>query len=485
MDRASVKRFLETTNKPRILVVGDIILDEYWWGNINRISPEAPVSVVDLATETFTLGGAGNVAKNLSALGSQVALVGVIGADEKGDKIKKSLADLNIDSQGVIVDPGRPTISKIRIMAQNQQVIRVDREERKDVSPEISMIIMNSIRESLSSVSGVIVSDYNKGLLNKEILRSIITECRLNNKKIFVDPKGRDFSKYCQANYLTPNKREAEIASGITIHTEEDLVQVAKTFINYLSLEGLLITRGREGMSLFAPGTEPIHIPAQIKEVYDVTGAGDTVISVFSYLILADADPLEAAKIANLAAGIVVGKLGAAVPQLAEILNFVDGERDKVILLEELLPLIARKRTEGRRIVFTNGCFDLLHVGHIKYLQKAKKMGDILIVGLNSDTSVKALKGINRPLISEKERAQLLAALDCIDHIVLFSELTPLNLISKIKPDILIKGGDYRPEEVVGKEIVDSYGGKVELVPYLEGFSTSQIISEILTRYRP
>ncbi|MBI1987651.1 MAG: D-glycero-beta-D-manno-heptose-7-phosphate kinase [Nitrospinae bacterium] len=467
----------------KVLVVGDLILDEYLWGNIDRISPEAPVPVLEWKEENLALGGAANVAHNLKHLGVQVFLAGVHGADEKGARLRALLQTAKIDVGGVIEDDSRHTTSKTRVLAHNQQILRIDREARHAIFPAMEGKLWGYIEQVLPQVAGVICSDYQKGVLSESLLSNLLRRAHALKIPVLIDPKGRDYGRYRGATVLTPNQKEAEAASGVEIHEEKDLETAGRSLLETVASDYLLITRGKDGMSLMSRGGPLQHIPTLAREVFDVTGAGDTVISVFGIGLFLGGDPLQAARLANLAAGLVVAKVGTApvcrqelIERVAEEIHF---RKKRVVTLGELRPLVNLAKSQGKRIVFTNGCFDLLHVGHIHYLQKARALGDLLIVGLNDDASVRQLKGLDRPLISQEDRASILAALGCIDHVVIFSELTPENLIREIRPHVLVKGGDYSLETVVGREMVESYGGRVELIPYIEGRSTSDLVQQI------
>lgn len=483
-----LKSSLASLKSKRIMVIGDLILDEYIWGNIDRISPEAPVGILESRSENAALGGAANVANNLKALGCKVEILGVVGADEKGKKLKRILREKRIGYSGVIEDHDRPTTNKIRVIAHNQQILRVDRESRKEIRISIRKKLLNSILDLLINVDGIICSDYGKGIITANLIKELVSAASKLNKKIIADPKGLDYTKYRGISILTPNKKEASESAGIKIESESDLTKTADKLFDQFGGEGLLITRGDEGISLFRKDTPSIHVSTVAKEVYDVTGAGDTVISVFGMAYFNGVNIVDAVRLANIAAGIEVGKVGTSVVTRNEISNYIEnndtGERKKILDLAELAQVISRAKNKGEKIVFTNGCFDLLHIGHIKYLSRARSLGNILIIGLNRDKSIRELKGPKRPLIGEIERASLLAALDCVDYVVLFSEMTPEKLIKTLKPDVLVKGGDYSVDEVVGKSIVEGYGGRVELVPIVKGMSTSGIVKKIIEKYR-
>lgn len=487
MNRKTVESLFARASNLRCLVVGDLMLDEYLWGKTERISPEAPVQVVDVLREDLRLGGAGNVANNLLALGCRVSVASVVGEDENGWALLKAFNREGIVTDGILQEPGRRTGRKTRVVAANQQILRIDRESREPLSATIEGRLCEWLKAHLASFDVVLISDYLKGVLTPTVLDCIISSARQRSLPVLVDPKGSDYRKYRGATILTPNRKEAEAAAGMVIHDDASLQEAAQAIMTSLELDNLLITRSEEGMSLFSGNGETVHIPTVAREVFDVTGAGDTVLAVLACGVAGGTGLTEAAQLANIAAGIAVAKVGTSVVTPAEIIDAVAaGHRDsdsKIKNRDVLTGIIERERNKGRRVVFTNGCFDLLHAGHVKYLQAARRLGDLLILGLNSDVSVRRLKGAKRPLIGEEERAHILAALDCIDYVCLFDEDTPLELITALKPYILVKGGDYTPEGVVGKELVESYGGRVELIPFVDGKSTTNIIEKVLERY--
>lgn len=487
MDRRAVESFFSHTASIKALVIGDLMLDEYLWGKAERISPEAPVQVVDVQSEEIRLGGAGNVVNNLVALGCSVSVCSVIGDDASGGLLRTIFQDKGVDISALFSEPGRRTGKKSRVVASHQQIVRIDRETRAPISGDAEAAIINSINSRAADYNVLVVSDYLKGVLTNRVLAAIIAAGRAAGVPVVVDPKGADYGKYSGATIITPNRKEAEQASGVMITDETSLKAAADKLLEQLDLSALLITRSEAGMSLFRENGATLHIPTVAREVYDVSGAGDTVLALLSLGIAAGMSMDDAAALANTAAGIAVGKLGTSTVSPAEIMaEIARGHLDsdnKIKNLDTLVTIIAAERAKGRRIAFTNGCFDLLHVGHVKYLQKARSFGDLLIMGLNSDASIKRLKGEKRPLIGQDERAHILAALDCIDYVVIFDEDTPLELITALKPDILVKGGDYTLEGVVGREIVEAAGGRVELVQFVDGKSTTNIIDKILQSY--
>ncbi len=488
MDRKTIESLFNRIGQIRCLVIGDLMLDEYLWGKAERISPEAPVQVVDIVREELRLGGAGNVVNNLAALGAQVAVCSVVGEDENGWALLKTFSRQNVPVDAVFRDSARRTSRKTRVVAANQQIVRIDRESRDPLSPDLEEQLCGWITANAAHFNVILLSDYQKGVLTPRVIETAVTTARACAVPLVVDPKGTDYSRYRGATILTPNRKEAEAASRIAIRDIESLERAATAIMETAELEHLLITRSEEGMSLFSR-TKPasLHIPTVAREVFDVSGAGDTVLASLAVGLAAGLEMSEAARLANIAAGIAVAKLGTSTVSPAEIVDAValthSDSDSKIKNPDVLAAIIEAEKSRGKQVVFTNGCFDLLHAGHVKYLQRARRLGDLLVLGLNSDASVRRLKGKKRPLIGEAERAHILAALDCIDYVVLFDEDTPLELITALKPHILVKGGDYTPEGIVGREVVEAYGGRVELVPFVDGKSTTNIIERVLERY--
>ena len=463
---------------PNILVVGDLMLDHYLWGRSERISPEAPVPVVDIEDESEVLGGAGNVINNLKALGANVMVASAIGSDANGRRLMAMLKSLHINSDALITESSRKTTRKSRVIASHQQVLRFDSESRQDISKEIANKILSSIKRNIFMVDIILISDYGKGVLSEYLTQEIIKIAKESNKKILVDPKGKDYTKYRGATLVTPNKKEASEATGIDIVDDETLREAGFWLKNSLDLDMAMITLSEEGMAIFSDDIYKIDTVA--KEVYDVTGAGDTVLATLGFVLATGGDIKEAARVANAAAAVVVGKLGSATATWDEIIEYEDTLHESTTELrirkrDSLAQTIKRFKSEGKKIVFTNGCFDILHIGHVKYLQEAKSYGDILVVGLNSDSSVRRLKGSSRPINSEYDRAYILAALEAVDFVTIFDEDTPYELIKTLKPHILVKGGDYKGKEVVGSNLVD----EVRLVDFVDGKSTTKIIEKI------
>lgn len=449
---------------PKILVVGDLMIDNYVWGSVERISPEAPVQILKITKEENKLGGACNVALNLIALGAKAHICGIVGDDTDGNLLISMLDSANIKRELLCVKSDFLSIKKTRFIASHQQVLRVDRE-----SPNASLdfSVLEKIKNCIDEFDAIILSDYAKGALSVDFTKSIIVLANARKKPILCDPKGDDYSKYANATLLTPNKKEAQIATKIRINSQESLLESIQKLKNDYNLQYALITLSEDGIAIF--DTKLTQIPTLAKEVFDVTGAGDTVIAALAFGLCNDMDIYKSASFANAAAAVVVGKIGSAQATMSEIVNITHN------LEVDVFDLIADLKHNGKKIVFTNGCFDILHFGHISYLKKARSFGDVLIVGLNSNDSIKRLKGDTRPINDEVDRMQILQELECVDFVIIFDEDTPLDLIKKIKPDILVKGGDYKGKEVVGSEIVKD----VRLVEFIPNKSTSNIIKKI------
>lgn len=459
----------------RILVAGDVMLDQYWHGPTSRISPEAPVPVVRVDQAEERAGGAGNVALNIAALGAQVTVLSVTGADREADSLEQHLNAKGVACRFLRL-AGRATIRKLRILSRHQQLIRLDFEDGfPDFDPET---LLQPFRDCLADVDLVVLSDYGKGALRA--MPRLIAAAREAGKPVLVDPKGRDFGIYAGATIVTPNLPEFEAVVG-HCRNEEEIVAKGHALRRSLGLEALLITRGEHGMTLLQAGDTVLHLPARAREVYDVTGAGDTVISMLAAALAAGAELAEATNWANVAAGIVIGKLGTATITLPELRRALQREQENrgILTEEELLLAVEDARAEGETIVMTNGCFDILHAGHVAYLEQAKRLGDRLVVAVNDDASVQRLKGAGRPVNSLEQRMQVLAALGCVDWVVPFSEDTPERLICRVRPDFLVKGGDYRAEEVAGYGCVTANGGQVRILDYHAGHSTTGLINAI------
>ncbi len=460
----------------RVLVVGDVMLDRYWHGKATRISPEAPVPVVRVNNREDRPGGAGNVALNIAALGAAASLVGIVGADEAGEELRSRL-----QAAGVLCDfavsTEAPTITKLRVIAQHQQLIRLDFEQ--DFGAEAVASLEARTEALLGNAQVLVLSDYNKGALQNT--RELIAAARARGIPVVADPKGSDFSKYHGATVITPNLSEFETIVG-KCRTEEELSARGLKLMAELNLEALLITRGEHGMTLLRPGHPELHMPTRAQEVFDVTGAGDTVVAVLAASLAAGHSLDEGTALANLAAGLAVGKLGTAAisgPELRRAIQREEGSGRGVMTAEQLLLAVEDARAHGEKVVFTNGCFDIIHAGHVGYLAEARKLGQRLIVAINDDASVKRLKGPGRPINPVERRMAVLAGLEAVDWVVSFADDTPEALLHLLKPDILVKGGDYSIDQVVGGEYVLGYGGEVHVLAFLDNCSTSAIVEKL------
>ena len=462
----------------KIAVIGDLMIDHYIWGKCDRISPEAPVQVVETTKESSVLGGAGNVINNLKALDCEVSVYTVLGDDENADHTKKLLEEIGTDFHTIINQKDRTTTKKSRVIASNQQIIRFDDETKEDIALGSQYTLLTKLTENISNYDAILLSDYGKGVLTTTFTKDIIALAIAHNKPVLVDPKGLDYSKYKGATLLTPNKKEASLASRVEITDEQTLREAGFKLKNELALQYGIITLSEDGIAIFEE--EMKVIPTVAREVYDVTGAGDTVLASLGVALASGLNISEACEFSNKAAAVVVAKVGSATATMNEIeeyehsLNKGQAE-SKIKDFEQIARISKRLKTQGRKVIFTNGCFDILHRGHATYLQQAKELGDFLIVGLNSDESIRRLKGESRPVNDLEDRAFLLAALESVDYVIPFTEDTPYALIKHVIPDILVKGADYEGKEVVGSDIAL----EVKLIDFVDGKSTSAMIEKI------
>jgi D-beta-D-heptose 7-phosphate kinase / D-beta-D-heptose 1-phosphate adenosyltransferase len=464
-----------------VLVVGDVMLDKYIWGEVERISPEAPVPVVRAGFHEDKPGGAANVAMNLAGLGARVTLVGLGGGDSEQETLESLLRKAGVEF-ALRAAPAVPTTTKLRILSGGQQMMRLDREAAPNFSAADYQALLHSVLSALPHVAVIVLSDYAKGVLPEPVCRQIITAARERNVPVLVDPKSRSFSRYRGATAICPNLKELALAMGEAPTDLKALLAAAQAQLPSLEMQTMVVTLAEKGIAIVRRDSR-CHVPAVVRQVYDVSGAGDTVIAVLGLALACGIEMESAAWVANIAAGIVVSKVGTVPIQREELLGALSQEialqmEDKLLHLDGLLRRVATWRSAGQRIVFTNGCFDILHVGHIRLLEQARQRGDRLIVGLNSDSSVRALKGPLRPVVGEYERARILAALSAVDAVVLFEESTPLRLIEAVRPDVLVKGGDYTEDSVVGAREVRAWGGRIELIPIVDGVSTTRLIAK-------
>lgn len=457
---------------PKVLVIGDLMIDHYIWGSCERISPEAPVQVVLKQSETKRLGGCGNVVSNLIALGAEVGVISVLGDDSAGREIIAMLKERRAKAELVLQERGRKSSQKSRIMVSHQQVLRVDNESASEISLDDEIIAR--LEGILDCYDIVLLSDYGKGVLTPKLCKACIKATKAKNKAILVDPKGKDYSKYKSATLLTPNRKEAATALGCELKSDEQILAGLKELKDRFELDFGLVTLSEQGIALW-DGKNELKDPALAKEVYDVTGAGDSVLATLGYCLARGDDIASAIRYANLAAAVVVGKVGSADASWDEINALAGSHEGKIKSKEQLLEALKELRKKGKKIVFTNGCFDVLHSGHASYLKKARALGDALIVGLNSDESVRRLKGSSRPINDESERVAMLEALEAVDFVVIFGDDTPELLVKDIAPDILAKGADYAGKEVAGAK----YAKSLVLIEFKEGKSTTSLVEKI------
>ena len=466
--------------QPHIVVIGDLMLDHYLWGECKRISPEAPVQVVNVTRESRSLGGAGNVINNLVSLGCLASVIGVTGDDPTAESLKQLMHDQHIDTSGIITDESRRTAIKSRVIASHQQIVRYDQESSDPVNAATEELMLAALQMHLEACDIVLISDYAKGVLTPSFTQQAIELCRSHGVRVLVDPKGSDYAKYAGAWLVKPNRVETLEATGIDPDDEQTTSKAGQLLRSQHRISNVLITLSNKGMSLVSD-EEFAQFPAHAIEVFDVTGAGDTVLATLGYSLASGSSLKQSVKLANAAAAVVVGKLGSATVTIDEIQRYQSREQltinsqQSIVSLNSLQPILETEKRRGRKIVFTNGCFDIIHAGHIHYLCKARELGDILVIGLNSDASVRKLKGDDRPINSEQDRAFVLSGLKAVDYVVIFEEETPYNLIRTISPHLLVKGGDYSIDEIVGREFAD----ETIVVPFIDGKSTSSTIETI------
>jgi len=481
---SSLADLIERLNGARVLCVGDVMLDRYVMGEVERISPEAPIPVLRTQRETSMLGGAGNVASNIAALGGGGRFVGVVGEDAAGDEIARLLSNLQAIHADLVRDSERHTTLKTRFVGSNQQLMRADVESTEALSAQCQAQVLEHITHSGDTIGAVVLSDYGKGVLSDTIIQGVIAKAHAAKIPVVIDPKGSDYSRYRGADIITPNKKELMDATAMPARTDDDVVAACMNLIESCGVGSVLATRSADGMTLVTKDRDPLHLKAEAREVFDVSGAGDTVVATLALALAGGADLNDAASLANTAAGIVVGKAGTATvsgAELARALHHQDlGQAEaKLNDLDRAIAKVALWRDQGLKVGFTNGCFDLLHPGHISLLSQARAACDRLVVGLNSDSSVRGLKGETRPVQSEAARAAVLGALVAVDLIVLFSDETPIQLIEVLRPNVLVKGADYTIDTVVGADIVHGYGGRVVLADLVDGHSTTNTIERM------
>lgn len=463
-----------------ILVIGDLMLDHYITGRTDRTSPEAPVPVVLMEEETFFAGGAANVARNLAAAGANVQCIGATGDDESGRRLKDLLNQSQVDTTAIQQTPHYRTTRKTRIVSQGQQIVRLDSEQPWPGRSEEIAALVTRAEHLMASTSAIVISDYGKGLLTPELLHQIIAKAREKNIPVIVDPKGRDYTRYRGATAITPNNREAREASAVPDSDPSHLLKAARQIRETVQSDMVVITCGADGLALLDQDDKFITIATSAREVYDVTGAGDTFVSWFTLSLAAGLTSEEAARLANIAAGISVGRTGPAVVTPLDIQQNLasDTLAKKIIPQDKLHRLRDQLKAAGKRIVLTNGCFDFLHAGHLTFLQQARALGDVLILAMNTDESIQRLKGSPRPIIKQAQRAELLASIHAVDYITIFSEDTPHEVIKTLQPDVLAKGSNYSLQQIEGAELVKKYGGEIIAVPIVHDIHTSQLFGQ-------
>ncbi len=468
----------------RVLILGDVMLDRFVYGSVERISPEAPIPVVNVDHLSDMPGGAANVARNIAALGAQAILLGVAGDDPAALDLTKQLdAAPSIESR-LIIDSSRPTSLKIRYVADGQQVMRADRESRAPLAAAVEASVLEAYAAALGDADLVVLSDYAKGVLSDSVTRAAITLARRAGKTVIVDPKAQSFAKYRGATILTPNRLELQQACKCDCGSDDAISAAARGVLEDEICEVMVVTRGKDGLSIVSRGQAAVHLPTTARQVFDVSGAGDTVVATLALGLAAGAEVVQAATLANSAAGLVVGKRGTATVTTGEIIAALAPhtrrvEAEKIFSLDNVLEQARNWRDQGLKIAFANGCFDLLHPGHISLLEQARQAADRLIVGLNSDLSIRRLKGPHRPVQGEVARATVLAAVKSVDAVIIFAEDTPIRLIETLEPDVLVKGADYSVATVVGADLVLKRGGKVVLAELLSGHSTTETVKRV------
>ncbi len=484
-DESELATLVEGLAGIRVLAVGDLMLDRFVYGSVDRISPEAPVPVLRIERESVMLGGVGNVARNLRALGASVCLVALLGRDQEARDIKGLLRDdVEVESH-LIEDDARPTTIKTRYIAGSQQMMRADRERIVAVTEGLQEEIVARATADLAQAKALVLSDYGKGVLTVPVLRRLIDAAAERGVPVIVDPKGNDYARYSGATLVTPNRRELAEATGREAEGDAGIVETAQSLIARSGVAGVLVTRSQDGMSLIRnDGSAPLHLPATAREVYDVSGAGDTVVATLAAALGSGVPMEDACRLANLAAGIVVAKMGTATAAASEMAaslrqRELDVGESKTLTLDQARVLAGSWRSQGLKVGFTNGVFDLLHPGHVSLLRQARGACDRLVVGVNSDASVKRLKGESRPIQNDASRALVLGSLATVDAVVIFSDDTPLAVIEALRPDVLVKGADYTVATVVGADVVQSYGGRVLLASLEDGHSTTSTVARI------
>lgn len=482
-DQASLTRWLGAITGTEVACLGDVMLDRYVYGAVERISPEAPIPVLRVTGEEVMPGAAGNVACNIAGLGARCHLIGVIGGDTAAAELSDLMTARPLIHATLIAEPRRQTSLKTRYLARSQQLLRADRESAMTIEAATAERLLSALTDACAGARALVLSDYGKGVLSDTVLDRAIGSARQAGLAIVVDPKGRDYRRYRGATVLTPNLRELSEAVGRTVETDEEIAQAGAALALEIGVDAILVTRSERGMTLTPGAGEIAHLRAEAREVFDVSGAGDTVAATVAAALAAGADLVEAARLANAAAGLVVAKVGTAAVRSDELVRALQSGEDPEPAgethLAEALEQVAGWRRRGLKVGFTNGCFDVLHPGHLSLLRQAREACDRLVVGLNSDASVGRLKGPDRPVQKASARAEVLSALAMVDLVVVFDEPTPETLLQAVRPDVLVKGADYSKDQVVGAQFVESYGGRVVLADLLAGYSTTRTVERL------
>lgn len=485
----SLENTIKAARGQKILIVGDLMLDAFIYGDVERISPESPVPVLAIRKEDRMLGGAGNVFTNLCALGAEPLMFSVIGDDDAGRNALEVVRAFSKSPEGILADPSRPTTLKTRYLAQHQHLLRTDIEKTHALSPELEQKIITAVQAAMRSAKAVVLSDYGKGVLTQSVIAAVIASAKEAGVPVLVDPKGRDYSIYRGASFVTPNRKElAEATTSASLKSDQEITMAAQKVLKDCGIGCVIATRSEDGMSVIG-NSEPLHLRAQVREVFDVSGAGDTVIATLAAMLAAGADIAMAARIANIAAGIAVSKVGTTPVRTEEILNALSGQANhsrqaRLASRDDAREQVRIWQAQGLKVGFTNGCFDIIHKGHVNYLEQARSRCDRLIVGLNHDASVRILKGPTRPINDEKARAAVIGSLSSVDLVALFGatktgeDNTPCALIEELRPDIFFKGGDYTIDQLPEAKVVQAYGGAVEIMGLEDGFSTTNIIAK-------
>ncbi|TWE07423.1 D-glycero-beta-D-manno-heptose-7-phosphate kinase [Rudaeicoccus suwonensis] len=481
---ARLAEVLDILGNPRVLVMGDLIVDEYLWGVVDRVSPEAPVPVLRVERAENRPGGAANVAMNLEALGATTLCAGVVGDDTAGQNLTDTLRDHGIDTSAVVIDNTKKTTVKTRCIGGSQQMLRIDNENTRPMQNYCEQFLFESVMQHIETVDLLIVSDYQKGTLTQRLLSAVNSLCRERGVPVLIGPKGKDYSKYRGCTAVMPNLRELALATSMPVTTDAEVCAAGQAILGLVDCDFVVVTRGELGMTLIQPNLAPVQIRGHLREVFDVTGAGDTALATLGVTFATTGVPLvDAVSLANVAGGLSVTSVGAATVSPERLRYNIDGSSEKspkIVGLDELVLRMRHHSEMHESVVLTNGCFDMFHVGHLETIRYAKSQGDVLVVAINSDSSTTRLKGPRRPIVKQEERSDVIAALEHVDYVVVFDDDTPTRLLNALRPDVLVKGGDYEVDDVVGVEVMAKWGGRVAIAPTRVGASTTQLVARIV-----